>query len=244
MSLKQRIYIFADLDDSLFQTRPKCPAATVLSAAATGRDGQPLSFFTPEQKALLLLLEQGTLIPVTGRNSEALARVHLPFSSYRITSHGALILTAEGALDEEWLAATGGQRARWRDHLETALTRAERAIARNELALRCRLIEDHGLPVYVSIKGDEAAIQRLAESLDEIWAEEGAQVHCNGHNLALLPPFANKERAVRFLMERVGADSSQPLFIGLGDSATDLPFLRLCHYALTPRGSQIQVLTW
>jgi hypothetical protein len=45
-------------------------------------------------------------------------------------------------------------------------------------------------------------------------------------------------------MERLGAGSSQPLFIGLGDSATDLPFLRLCHYALTPRGSQIQVLTW
>jgi predicted mannosyl-3-phosphoglycerate phosphatase (HAD superfamily) len=60
--------------------------------------------------------------------------------------------------------------------------------------------------------------------------------------MALLPPFADKEKAVAFLMRRIRDTVLNPLFLGLGDSITDLPFLRLCHYAITPRGSQIQTL--
>lgn len=245
MSLKHPIYIFTDLDDSLFQTQRKCPERTTLVQAATDRHGQPLSYFTPEQKALVALLEQGTVIPVTGRNTAALERVYLDFASYRITSHGALVLGVDGRLDTEWLTVIHNQYERWIERMEIARSAVSDLISRYALDARCRIIEDQGLPVYVSIKGEEQAICRLSEAMVEVWRAADACIHRNGQNMALLPPFACKKRAVAFLMERLSQeDADSPLFIGIGDSATDLPFLKLCHYAVIPRHSQIQEQTW
>jgi phosphoserine phosphatase len=42
-------------------------------------------------------------------------------------------------------------------------------------------------------------------------------------------------------MERLREQYPQALFIGIGDSHTDLPFLRLCHYAMLPRVGQIHL---
>ncbi|MEE4375912.1 MAG: hypothetical protein V2J55_00140 [Candidatus Competibacteraceae bacterium] len=238
--LQQAVYIFTDLDDSLFQTGRKCPEQTSLFAAAMDRHGQTLSYFTGAQKLLLTLFEQGTVIPVTGRNTTALERVHLRFTNYCVTSHGALILTPEGQPDTAWLIACQARYGDWAERMETASQQINQWIERSRLVLRCRVIEDHDLPVYVSIKGDESDLEQVACYASEIWQGEDVQVHRNGQNMALLPPFASKENAVEFLMRRFTETDAEPLFLGLGDSITDLPFLRLCHYAITPRDSQIQ----
>ena len=242
------IFVFADLDDSLFQTRRKCPQHSDLVAAlvtaAVDRQGNPLSYTTPQQRALLELLARAVIIPVTGRNTAALERVHMVFPSYRVTSHGALVMTADGCPDAGWLARIEAQHQEWTAHLQTALTWVERARTVAGLALRCRIIEDHGMPVYISVKGEEAALARLSTDIQEAWGGEGAQVHRNGENMALLPPFARKEEAVAFVMQQLQETESQLLFIGIGDSATDLPFMRLCHYALIPQKSQIRETLW
>ncbi|NJN47835.1 MAG: hypothetical protein HC808_16685 [Candidatus Competibacteraceae bacterium] len=238
--LPRAVYIFTDLDDSLFQTERKCPEQANLIAAAMDRYGQTLSYFTAAQQLLLTLFEQGTVIPVTGRNTTALERVHLRFTSYCITSHGALVLNPEGQPDTDWLSACQARYGDWAERMEAASRQIQQWIERSGLALRCRVIEDHDLPVYVSIKGDESDLERVAAYAEEIWQGEDVQVHRNGQNMALLPPFASKERAVAFLMRRFTEKATEPLFLGLGDSITDLPFLRLCHYAITPRNSQIQ----
>ena len=238
------IFVFADLDDSLFQTLRKCPQGTDLTTAAVDRQGAPLSYTTPQQRALLTLLERAVIIPVTGRNTAALERVHMAFSSYRITSHGALVMTADGYADASWLARIEAPHRQWIAHMEAASAWVERARIVAGLALRCRIIEDQGMPVYVSIKGEEAALERLSATIHEAWGEEEARVHRNGENMALLPPFARKEEAVAFLMQRLWETEDQPLFIGLGDSATDLPFMRLCHYAMAPQQSQIRAMLW
>lgn len=242
MSFSQVLYIFSDLDDSLFQTERKCPPQAALRAAAMDRHGQTLSYFTAEQGILLALLEQGTVIPVTGRNTAALDRVHLSFGSYRVTSHGALVAGPDGRPDSAWLALYETQRAVWMERMEYVLIEINQVIERHDLALRCRIIEDQGWPVYVSIKGDESALERLLPTARTLWRGAEARIHRNGQNMALLPPFADKEKAVAFLMRRIRDTVLNPLFLGLGDSITDLPFLRLCHYAITPRGSQIQTL--
>lgn len=240
MPLQQPIYIFADLDDSLFQTKRKCPETSALVTAAKDRNGGVLSYFTGEQKILVTFLQQGTLIPVTGRNTAALNRVQLQFTSYRITSHGAMVLDSNGKPDEEWLTLIQAQCIQWRENLSAVLAQVENHIVNANLALRCRVIDDQGVSVYVSIKGEEGALRRLLAKVWKLWKAEGVQVHHNGENMALLPPFANKARAVAFLMQRLRGAGVSPLFMGIGDSLTDLPFLRLCHYAIIPRGSQIQ----
>ena len=238
------IFVFADLDDSLFQTLRKCPQDIDLAAAAVDRQGAPLSYMTPQQRALLALLDRAVIIPVTGRNTAALERVHMAFTSYRITSHGALVMTADGYPDAGWLARIKVQHQEWISQLEIALAWVERARVSAGLALRCRIIEDQNMPVYISIKGEQAALEYLNAAIHEAWGEEGARIHRNGENMALLPPFARKEEAVAFLMQRLRETGDQPLFIGLGDSTTDLPFMRLCHYAMIPQQSQIRATLW
>jgi len=244
MTIPAPIYIFTDLDDSLFQTRAKCPPDSALFTAALDRDGDSLSYSTAEQRALIALLGQGALIPVTGRNAAALARVQIDFPSYRVVSHGALVLDADDRPDPAWLAAIEAQLGAWHERMNHVCEWLRRRIDDDNFDARCRVIEDRNLPVYVSVKGDENAIQRLAREIQPHWREDGARVHHNGHNMALLPPFADKAQAVQFVMARLCEDGARPLFIGVGDSATDLPFLRLCHYALIPQHSQIQAQTW
>ena len=241
MKLRQRIYVFTDLDDTLFQTRRKCPSEQGLKEAATDRHGQALSFFTPPQQAWLELLGPATVIPVTGRNTAALERVNLDFSSYRIPSHGALVLGPGGAPEPEWLAGIREQIEPWEALMSQVQARLQAFIAHRTLDARCRLIEDQGLAVYISVKGDEAALDALAEEASALWGPE--KIHRNGQNLALLPPYACKRRAVAYVMQRLAGQHS-PLFVGIGDSLSDLPFLKLCHYAVIPGGSQIQERTW
>jgi hydroxymethylpyrimidine pyrophosphatase-like HAD family hydrolase len=193
---------------------------------------------------LLDLLQQATLIPVTGRNTSALQRVHLNFHSYRVTGHGAMIANPTGEPVAEWVALNQADFQTWRKSMEAAVNWVQQRIARDKLNLRCRLIEDQGVPVYVSIKGDEALLAQLEIAIKAFWVSPPGQIHRNGHNMALLPPFANKERAVSYLMQRFRKTHSSPLFIGLGDSLSDLPFMRLCHFAITPHASQIQQTTW
>ena len=98
-----RPYVFLDLDDTLFQTRAKCPPGAELHVAASGPDGRPLSFMTEKQRALFDWLDaSAAIIPTTARNLAAFRRVHLPFRHGAILNFGGTVLDAEGQLDESW----------------------------------------------------------------------------------------------------------------------------------------------
>jgi hypothetical protein len=237
------VYVFTDLDDTLFQTRSKCGDGPV-HEAAYDKEGQALSYHTEEQLALLSLFGQTTLIPVTGRNLAALGRVRsVSFSWVRITSHGALVLGPDERLLPSWERVLNAEMPKWSVCLSEALAHARDRIKLEGLSLRAKLIHDQDIPVYVSIKGESAQVQHMARTLEPLWRE--GVIHRNGHNMALLPPFACKARAVEHVMGLIRESASAPpLFVGFGDSVTDLPFLKLCHFALTPRGSQIHQEAW
>lgn len=241
---RSSVYVFVDLDDSLLQTREKCRQGP-LTEAAHDRTGAPLSFHTPQQRALLELFHGALLIPVTGRNLTALRRVVSPsFASYRITSHGALVLGPDERPLPGWDGRLREQVPYWTARLSDAAGLAEELILSEQLGLRVRIIEDLGIPVYVSVKGPSPELARLGELLVPSWRD--GILHRNDQNLALLPSFADKAAAVRFLMDEIvhEANGEEPLFIGVGDSLTDLPFLRHCHFAVVPQHSQIQCCTW
>ena len=100
--------VLSDLDDTLFQTRRKMVDELALEPFRTGaldRSLTPRSYMTEEQSMLVdWLLEQAELIPVTARGTEEISRVQIPFSSWAITTHGAVVLTPQGQPDEEWKA--------------------------------------------------------------------------------------------------------------------------------------------
>ncbi|MCF7984334.1 MAG: hypothetical protein K9L70_08025 [Thiohalocapsa sp.] len=242
-----RVVVFTDLDDSLFQTREKTlarhPAGTLVPAA-DDRHGAVLSFHAHDQLALLHLLQDAVLIPVTGRNHQALRRVRRPmFSDYRITSHGSMIYRDDETPLPEWYA-----RVRQRADLASEAMHAMVARLPSRLGhpsgLRARVIEDADVPVYVSLKWDDAAAVPAAAILHEAVRTEGLgaswRIHQNGRNVALLPDYASKAEAVRYVMDIKRRTHPHTTFVGVGDSTSDTAFMQLCHFALVPSNSQIQ----
>ncbi len=236
------VYAFLDLDDTLFQTLPKCPPDAPLRNTAFRKDGEPLSFMTDRQTRLFEVLDaHAKVIPVTARNLDALRRVDLPFRSLAILDFGGVILQPDGIPDATWDSVVRPQARAVAGQLEALLAAVNEFSQRHKLGVHARIIGDFGMPLYVVMKhpdGDIAALDRLrCEFLADF---DLAQffVHANGNNLSVVPRFLGKELAVRHVLENHLADGPR-LTIGVGDSLTDVPFLRLCDFLMAPGNSQL-----
>jgi len=237
-----KVALFLDLDDTVFQTRPKCPPGEPVRPAAFGRDRQPLGFRTDRQSALLDLMFGGaTVIPTTARNFDAYRRVDLPFSSVAIINFGGVVLLPDGAPDPEWDARVRPRALALAAELLAIHREAERVIAAGGLGVVCRVISDFDMPLYVVAKhpaGDAAALDAVQAAVFGRADPDAYFVHRNGNNLSLVPRFLGKERAVAYVIER-HLGPGPVLTIGAGDSLTDAPFLALCDFSLMPRGCQL-----
>lgn len=239
-----RIIAFVDLDDTLFQTRHKCPsdvAGERLTPLGYARDGSPLSFATPRQMSFLAWLAETTrLIPVTARSLDALRRVELSFSA-AICAHGGVILRDCGSVDPDWSACVRGAAA---PHLPTLAMLSDAitgvASARSE-PVTARLLSEGGTPLYVLAKHTHSDAAALARVLDEAVPvpPPGWTVHRNGNNAAYLPPYLGKDKALARLLPQLRADHPNAAVIGIGDSLTDAPFMARCDFAMLPACSQL-----
>lgn len=234
------VLVLGDLDDTLFQTRRKCPEGCELFPVAYGRDGEALSFATARQRRLVeWLLAHASFVPVTGRNADAVARVDLPFGGYAITSFGGVILTPEGACDTGWREIVGAHAAGLPPVLEELRRAALARAAREGADVRATVVSDQGMPLYLSLKHNAGSAAALAPFVacfaDELPA--GWRVHLNDNNAACLPPWLAKEHAVRHFLRHLAPPDA--VTFGFGDSHSDAPFLALCDYALVPAGTQL-----
>lgn len=240
MAAAPPVTVFVDLDDTLFQTRRKCPSGQELEAAAFARDGSALSFTTPMQRLLLdWLSRDAVLIPVTGRNSAALERVCLPFTSYAITSFGGVILKPDRTPESAWCERMQCERAGYADamdRLHSDLSSTARDACAN---VRVTVVTDHDLPLYLSVKHNETDVAALAAFAVHVHGAVPADwtTHLNGNNLAFLPAAVDKAHAVRYVLEHLIA--SPGLTVGAGDSLSDARFMMLCDVALTPTRTQL-----
>lgn len=236
-----QVFFFLDLDDTIFQSRTKCPAGEPLYPVAYGRDGAPRGYMTRRQRRLLGCFQRlGTVIPVTGRNSESFRRVRLEFRDAAVLAFGGVVLLPGGVIDPVWDGSIRPQALHTGPCLREALKAVREFDARESLGATARIVWDFGMPLYLVIKHparDLAALRAIAES-GALPGDERWFIHFNGNNLSLAPRFLGKERAVAYLREHrseVGAS----LTVGVGDSITDAAFLDQCDWALTPRGSQL-----
>lgn len=231
--------VFVDLDDTLFQTPQKNPQAD--RPAAVDREGNPLSFRCRRQEAFLdWLAKDALVVPVTGRSVEAFRRVTIPFHGHAICSFGGVLLDTDGQPDPEWhrrmAVAAGGTEA----VMEGLLGMVADAAGSHRVDVRHRIIRDAGLPLYISVKhnaGDSGETARLATVVSPS-VPEGWTLHLNANNMALIPPFLGKAAAVAHFLERFVGERPA-LTVGVGDSLTDVGFMKLCDYAISPTKSQI-----
>jgi len=239
-----RIVIFLDLDDTILQTAPKCPPGEPVEPVAVDRAGRALSFMTRAQRRLLdVWVGLGEVIPVTGRTDDALARVMIEFRSWRITHHGAVIRQPDGRLPPWWHDETRPLLLAAEPSLRDIAARLSEGAAKGGYRVSRHSVEER--LTYISVKSDDAgaALIRLRARLEESGLPQELALHHNGNNFAVTVRGAQKRDAVRRVareLEREGPIVT----IGAGDSLTDIPFLRVCDYALVPRDSQIQRDTW
>ncbi len=243
-------FLFADLDDTLFQSLEKCDPRHVLEAAAFLKDGSPISYTTPAQRAFLAFAQDGmTVIPSTARNLNAYQRVKIDFHSYAVLDYGGIVLLPGGELDQEWLA-------HMRDAMQAALPGLQELAGlidawaeRTGFGGRARLIEDFATPFYLVVKDPHKIAARLEPIEREVvrpWIADGARayfIHRNGNNLAILPNALNKAHAVAHVSARLRAEHGDILTFGMGDSRSDARFMAACDYAIVPRSTQLAGLT-
>ena len=246
--------VLSDLDDTLFQTRRKMVDELALEPFRTGaldRSLSPRSFMTEEQSMLVdWLLAQSELIPVTARGTEEISRVKIPFKSWAVTTHGAVILTPEGNPDEEWKAhmlqslAPYGQKLVSMQHVITEMMEARGINAWARLNY-----EYDGIPVYMVMKHrDSKHIEELyaiADEIEERFGIEGFYIHRNSNNVAWLPHPVEKGLAVSWLLDKLRSERGVFPVIGLGDSLSDHRFMKLCSWFGIPRQSQFaEAISW
>ena len=261
-------YALMDLDDTLFQTQRKIDTwklptseAANLVCASVNKQGEPLSFMTQRQANFFnWLLTSTELIVVTARDRHEIKRVKLPFNSWQVLTHGAIILNPDGERQRQW-----------QQHMYDALTPLQDKL--NQLS---QLFNKHSstddshlkftphsdvfnngvvndttneasgnnsdeeLIIYLAIKHaqkDHQALIALAAQLPKLVRDfdKYFYVHVNANNLAILPHVVHKQHAVQFLLDQ-HLDQMRPSF-GFGDSLADLPFLqRLDWYGMPNHG--------
>lgn len=239
-------FLFADLDDSLFQSRDKCPAGAVLQPAAFVPTGAPIAFTTPRQRAFLGLMQESmTVIPATARNLHEFKLVDIAFSSYAILDYGGVILQPGGNPDPRWHDEMQAAMALARPGLREAVQIMDTYAADCGFAARAHLIEDFDTAFYIVMRDPDQRSARLAQIEREAllpWINGAGKdfwVHRNGNNLAVLPVALNKANAVRYLRERLQQEHGDILTFGLGDSSSDAAFMVDCDYAIIPTRSQL-----
>jgi hydroxymethylpyrimidine pyrophosphatase-like HAD family hydrolase len=243
-------FLFADLDDTLFQTLEKCAVKDALEPAAYYSDGNICSFTTPAQRAFFAFASEGmTVIPTTARSLDAFRRVHLGFTSYAVLDFGGIILQPDGSIERDW-------QGRMHDLMHIALpglrefaARIEDWCAHTGYGGRPRLVEDAGTPFFVVVKDPDKVASNLARVEREVvlpWlAGDGRDycVHRNGNNLAVLPRTLDKADAVAYISAHLRREHGDIVTFGMGDSRSDARFMADCDYAIIPRGTQLSALT-
>jgi hypothetical protein len=236
-----------DLDDTLFQTLRKMRDETHQESVRIGaydRELQPRSFMSAEQAMMVdWLLATAELIPVTARGTEETARVAIPFTSWKVMTHGAVIARPDGTIDPEWqdivLTALGQLHERLVSYRQLLSDRLDA----EGLNAWCRMnVEYGGTPIYFVMKHrDSTRIEELYAFNQRMMAELDTTdfyIHQNGNNVAWIPHCIQKGLAVQWLLAKLRNERGAFPVMGLGDSLSDHSFMQHCHWFGMPARSQ------
>ncbi len=242
-----RPVVLPDLDDTLFQTKRKMVdelAQEPYRVGALDRSLTPRSYMNEEQAMLVdWLLANADVIPVTARGTEEFGRVQIPFTSWAVTTHGAVILTPEGKSDPEWQQHIEAALLPYRQRLLDLQQQITDLMEMRGISAWARInYEYDGTPIYLVMKHTDSTklheLNAIGDEVELLFGTEGFYIHRNSNNIAWLPTCIEKGIATNHLLAKLRAERGVFPTIGLGDSLTDFSFLRLCSWFGMPKQSQ------
>jgi len=245
--MSARLFVFTDLDDTLFQSFKGCLPEQAITATVDV-EGKPYAHSSLQQQKLLDVMVKagGMVIPVTGRGTSSFLNCRLPDvmnSEYAIVSHGAVILNKQHVLLDEWLdfLQSHYQLKQWQKKLNLLYQELFECFL-DDKNIRVRLIVDQGISAYICIKINKVGyLPEKSEQVSKLLHAQLPQdmlLHENGRNFAVLAPYAQKKVAVEFLKKKL-AVSEQDTIFAIGDSHSDLPFMSDSDFLIVPRQAQI-----
>ncbi|CUB06665.1 hypothetical protein Ga0061065_12045 [Marinomonas fungiae] len=242
-----RPVVFPDLDDTLFQTKRKMVDEldqTPVRVGALDRSLAPRSFMNEEQALLVdWLLIHADVIPVTARGTEEYARVQIPFNSWAITTHGAVIVSPDGCYDASWQEHIEAELSPYHQRLLNLQAGITQLMTERGIAAWARInYEYDNIPVYLVMKHTDSTkldeLNAIGDEVEKIFGTKGFYIHRNSNNIAWLPTCIEKGKATRYLLDKLRKERGIFPTIGLGDSLTDFSFLKLCSWYGVPSQSQ------
>ena len=237
-----RPIMFADLDDTFFQSLRKVPddqheGKVLVSEAISGNH----SYQTIKQQNLFAWLTATTdIIPVTARSSRSFANVKLDFgSTFKIVGNGAVVIKPDGEVDQQWHEILVSETSKELDAIHALEAACLVVAGQLGIAVRCPQSVENGIRHSVIVKQDDPDVKiRLNEILAGVSVPAGWMSHLNSNNLAFTVPSVSKKRATEYVMSQI-PDIDQRITFGLGDSFTDMPFMGLCDFFATPMRGQV-----
>jgi predicted mannosyl-3-phosphoglycerate phosphatase (HAD superfamily) len=106
-----------------------------------------------------------------------------------------------------------------------------------------RVNVDHGCAFYVLIKSldhSETGLDAVELLLRDRVARTNLQVVRNANNLVAIPEWLDKRHAMEFMADQFRSRHGNILTVGMGDSLSDLNFMKACDYMMVPSRSQIR----
>jgi len=240
--------ILTDLDDTLFQTLRKVGSGVghdTLTPASWLGDGSVSGYMTPLQSMFHGWLAQGELVPVTARNRLVMERTFLKGCGRAICSHGGLILDKEGKADRGWTEHLSSLDAASSMSVADAYAQLRSVLDEHGDLFRHWMVTEEGLDLYVTVKQNREVGGDPVEMLHRVCGQAAAllppewKLHRNGNNAAFMPAWLGKRQAVEHMLAEIRDGAPMRPVIGFGDSTSDLPFMSLCDYMMTPSRSQV-----
>jgi hydroxymethylpyrimidine pyrophosphatase-like HAD family hydrolase len=246
MTQSSRVFVFTDLDDSLFSSKRKHTKTSDSQITSINKRGEIESYATLQQQKLVQMLAalKASFIAVTGRRSSSYKHCiidQVTNSDYAIVSHGALILDEKSALLPCWIESLNNtyDMKYWQEKLTQTHGQLIDYFISINCEARVRLIIDHDICTYICIKIPVHELQETLLAKINLYLEKlDFRIHGNAGKFAVLPPYASKELAVNYLIKKLNMSDKDVVF-GIGDSLSDLPFIRNLDFAIFPKSSQI-----
>ncbi|MBB1435476.1 HAD hydrolase family protein [Pseudoalteromonas sp. SG43-6] len=243
-----RLFVFTDLDDSLFKNL-KNTKRDLSFVATTNNQGEAQGYSSLQQQKLLGVFEAagGVFIPVTGRRTDSFLNCSLPViknTPYAVVSHGAVILDKYHRLLDGWHTFINAEfnLAFWESELVKTFNHLHNHFTAIGNTVKVRLITDQGITAYICVKVSRNDYsENKAKDVDSYLKsilEDDMLLHSNSRNFAILPPYARKDVAVRYIKNKLKIGEHDTVF-SIGDSNSDLPFMKESDFLIVPNGSQI-----